>query len=241
MTKFILKFFLLFPFLAIGQYHFEKFKSPKHRTSIEIKLTENGNDYRFQKEIPSFFNDNSSLKIAVLGNTVDFGKTEINISTNLKSKKYIEEIPIQGIENLYIADFNGDGQKDFKIVGYFMGCGLASQRVRIIYFFQQNKKQFIKVSFDDFIGENAIERDLDGDGNFEIITKTLQHHKNHNYWLFNLYNFENNKMVCVNGKMKYPIMVAYLFKDNYKITTKLSYKEVKKYEIKQPDSLKISN
>jgi hypothetical protein len=91
------------------------------------------------------------------------------------------------------------------------------------------------------MGENMTERDLNGDGNFEIITMTIQNHKSHNYWLFNLYNFVNGNLVCVNDKMNYPIMVQYLFKDNYKVTTKLTRKEMKKYELKKPEELLVDN
>jgi hypothetical protein len=161
------------------------------------------------------------------------------VKTNLKSKKYFEQIPAQGTDGFYIADFNGDGKKDFKIVCFYMGSGLASMNVRVIYFFQKENNEFTKISFDDKMDGNRIERDLNGDGNFEIIIMTLQEHKKHNYWLFNVYNFVNNKLICVNNKTNYPIMIQYLFRDNYKVTTKITRNDMQKYEIKKPEEIQI--
>lgn len=240
MLKFLKYIIFFFPFLIFGQYPFEKYKKPKS-SSLEFKMIEENNVLKYSKDVKSFFNDKSNLEVTINGNTEDLRKTYIEVKTKSKSKKYFEEIPAQGTDGFYIADFNGDGKNDFKIVCYYMGCGLASLNVRVIYFFQKENKEFTKLSYDDKIGENLTERDLDNDGNFEIITMTLQNHKNHNYWLFNLYNFSNANLICVNNKMNYPIMVQYLFKDNYKVTKKLTKKEMKKYELKKPEELLIEN
>jgi len=240
MTNFLKYIFLFFPIIVFGQYPFEKFKSPKS-SSLEFKMTEKENALNYSKVIKSFFNDNSDLEVTINGNTENSKETYVEVKSTSKSRKYFEEIPAQGTDGFFIADFNGDGKKDFKIVCYYMGSGLASLNVRVIYFFQKTNKEFTKISFDDKIGENMTERDLNGDGNFEIITMTLQNHKNHNYWLFNLYNFVNGNLVCVNNKMNYPIMVQYLYKDNYNVTKKLTRKEMKKYEFKKPEELLIEN
>lgn len=240
MTNFIKYIFFFFPFFVFGQYSFEKLNKPRS-FSLEFKMTEKDDVQEYSKVIKSFFNDKSDLEVVINGNTKDSRKTYIEVKTKSNFRKYFEEIPFQGTDGFSIADFNGDGKKDFKIVCYYMGSGLASLNVRVIYFFQKESKEFTKISFDDKIRENMTERDFDGDGNFEIITMTLQNHKNHNYWLFNLYNFLNGDLVCVNNKMNYPIMVQYLFKDNYKLTTKFGRKEMKKYELKKPIGLLIDN
>jgi hypothetical protein len=240
MTK-ILKYTLfIFPTLTFGQYPFEKFKSPEYK-SLEFKMTEKENVLEYTKIATSFFIDKSDLEVSINGN-YENSKTNIQVKTERNSKKYFEEIPTQGTDGLYIADFNGDGKKDFKIICFYMGCGLAGLNVRVIYFFQKENKEFTKISFDDkMYGNNRIERDLNGDGKFEIITMTIQYHKNHSYWLFNLYNFNNGNLVCVNNKMNYPIMVQYLFKENYNVTRKLTRKEMKKYELFKPEELLIEN
>ena len=238
MKNFLKYIFLFFPNIVFGQYPFEKFKSPKS-SFLDFKITEKDNVLNYSRNIKSFFKDNSDLAITINGNNENSKETYVEVKSQLKNRKYFEEIPAHGIDGIFTADFNGDGKKDFKIVCYYMGSGLASLNVRVIYFFQKNNKEFTKISFDDKIGRNMIERDLNDDGNFEIITMTLQNHNNHNYWLFNLYNFMNENLVCVNNKMNYPIMVQYLHRDNYKVTKKLTRKEMKKYELKQPEELLI--
>ena len=200
-------------------------------------MIEKQNVLEYSKNITSFFKDKSDLEVTVNGNVENPKETYIQVKTNLKSKKYFEQIPAQGTDGFYIADFNGDGKNDFKIVCFYMGSGLALMNVRVIYFFQKENNEFTKVSFDDKMDGNRIERDLNGDGNFEIITMTLQEHKNHNYWLFNVYNFVNDKLICVNNKTNYPIMIQYLFRDNYKVTTKITRKDMQKYEIKKPEEI----
>ena len=227
---------LLLPIFAFGQYPFEKYQSPKY-TSLEFKMTQKENVLEYSKTIESFFNDKSELEVTINGNTENSKDTYIEIKTKSKSKKYFEEIPAQGTDGFYIADFNGDGKKDFKIVCFYMGSGLASLNVRVLYFFQNENQSFTKISFDDKMDENRLERDINGDGNFEIITMTLQEHKNHNYWLFNVYNFINNDLICVNVQRNYPIMIQYLFRDNFKETTNISRDEIKEYGLRKPKQM----
>ena len=233
-----LNFILLLPFISFSQYPFEKFKAPKYN-SLEFKMTEKEDNLNYSKIVTSFFTDKSNLEVNINGNTQNYGKTFITVKTKTENKQFFEEIPTHGIDGFYVADFNGDEKKDFKIVCFYMGSGLAALNVRVIYFFQKENKKFTKISFDDKMEGNRLERDLDGDGNFEIITMQLQGHKNHNYWLFNIYNFENNNLICVNEKFNYPIMVQFLFRENYKITSKLSRKEMKKYALIKPDKILI--
>ena len=55
--------------------------------------------------------------------------------------------------------------------------------------------------------KNKLERDFDGDGNYEIIVQSFQSYGYHNYFLFNLYNYKDGQLVNVNNKTNYPIMV----------------------------------
>jgi hypothetical protein len=238
MSKILAYFIFLIPTLISGQYPFEKFKTLSYK-SVDFKMKESNNSLEYSCAINSFFNDKSDLEIILKGDINKFNETHLQIRTNRNSKKYIEEIPTQGTNGLYIADFNGDGLEDLKIVCCYMGCGLASLNVRVIYFFQKKDKEFTKISFDDKMDENRLERDINNDGIFEIITMTLQGHKAHNYWLFNVYNYKNDNLVCVNDKINYPIMTQLLFRDNFKITTKISRQIMKKYELKTPEEIHI--
>ena len=238
MSKILAYCIFLIPTLIFGQYPFEKFKTTSYK-SLDFKMKESNNSLEYSCTINSFFNDKSDLEILLKGEINKFNETQLQIKTNHNCKKYIEEIPVQGTNVLYIADINGDGLDDVKIVCFYMGSGLASLNVRVIYFFQKKDKEFIKISFDDKMDENRLERDINNDGNFEIITMTLQRHKNHNYWLFNVYNYENNDFVCINREINYPIMTQLLFHDNFKITTKISRQIMKKYGLKTPKEIHI--
>lgn len=119
-----------------------------------------------------------------------------------------------------VADFNGDGLDDMKFVVSYHGCGLAAMYHHVYYLMQRRDGTFYKVSFDDMFFEdmNRTERDMDGDGNFEVITLALQYYNEHNYWTFNIYNIAENENGLENRSKKfgYPIMVQYLFRQNFR-------------------------
>lgn len=238
MLKIITYFLFLIPAVIFGQYPFEKYKSPSF-IAAEFKTKENENTLEYSSKIRSFFNDKTDLNILVYGNLMDSKGTYLQIGTNQNSKKYYEEINPNGIEGLFIADFNGDGMKDVKIVSYYMGSGLASMNVRVFYFFQKQNKEFTKISFDDKMDSNRLERDINGDGNFEIVTQTLKEYSSHSYWVFNVYNFKNDNLVCVNSKMNYPIMIQFLYHENFKISKKISRLQMKRYQFETPDGILI--
>ena len=225
--------FLTFTLTVKGQYSFEKFPAVKYR-SYDWKIAESESHVKHSLLLPEFFSNGKSLSIKLTyfldqpkDSEIHFGESE---------KKYYEDIPFTpiGLDSLRVADFNGDGLNDLKISSYYMGNGLASLNIRIIYFFQKKDNQFVQISFDDKMGDNRSERDFDNDGNFEIITMTLQGHKDHNYWLFNIYNFQEDKLVNVNSKASYPIMVQFLHRETFEITKNLTRREMKKYEMVLP-------
>lgn len=141
-------------------------------------------------------------------------------------------------QTAYVADYNGDSLNDIKIIIPGNGCcGAYNFYLRVIYLFQKKDGTFIKISFTDLmmLYKPRIERDIDSDGNFEIITQTFQHYGKHNYWLFNIYNFDGEKLVNVNSKHNYPIAIQLLYKDNYQPTKRISSEKLKKLESKLPD------
>ena len=223
-------------FSSRAQYDFEKFPAIKYKT-YDWKTIELENKVNHILLIPEFFKNRKTLNIDLTYFIEPAKNSEIKVwGFSSKIVTFQEDIPFTpiGLDSLRIADINGDGLKDLKISSYYMGNGLASLNIRIVYLFQQIDGNFLKTSYDDKMGDNRVERDFDNDRNFEIITMTLQNHKNHNYWLFNIYNFLYGKLVNVNSKANYPIMVQFLEKETFKTTTNLSRKEMKKYEIPFP-------
>ena len=142
-------------------------------------------------------------------------------------------------DTVYCADINGDSLLDFKILCNYGGCGIASLNTRVIYLFQQKNNTFKKVSYLDMAPERGFERDFDGDGNYEILTMSLDSYQDHSYWTYNLYNYKDGKFVCVNDKFNYPIMIQYLFRQNYAITDKISKEKMKAFAKKTPEYFDI--
>ena len=134
-----------------------------------------------------------------------------------------------------IADINGDKLQDIKLVVPYMSNGLGLN-TRVIYLFQQTNKSFTKISFDDkMFGQNRQERDFNNDGNYEIITMTLISYQNHSYWAYNLFDYKNNNFISVNNKYDYPILIQFLYKDNFKITNKMSRQKMKEFAQTKPE------
>lgn len=225
-----------------GQYPFEKYKALKYKSYYNWKTTDSTkSEKRVQSSItiPGFY-DNGDLMTIQLTSFTDhwWNNSIIQIFRNNTLIQKIDEdmsfVPI-GIDTLRIADINGDGLMDIKLISAYMGNGTASLNVRVIYLFQRPNHNFIKISFNDKMNNNRPERDFDGDGNYEIITMNLLGYENHSYWLFNLFNFKNDELVCTNTKYNYPIMIQYLYRDNYEITNKISREKMKGFSLTLPD------
>ncbi|RZK11175.1 MAG: hypothetical protein EOO46_07675 [Flavobacterium sp.] len=221
-------FLFINAFYANAQYDFEKYPSIEYK-DYDWETVKSDDGVTHKVIVPDFYINSESLILKINYYTEEAKDSEIYIS-GIKYKEDIPYTPI-GLSSLRIADVNGDGLKDIKIISYYMGNGLASLNVKVIYFFQQANGGFIKIAYEDKMGDNRLERDFDGDGNFEIITMKIQGHKNHNYWLFNIYNFVNGKIENVNSKENYPIMVQILNRETFKITSKLSRQEMKQYQV----------
>ena len=165
-----------------------------------------------------------------------------------KGKQFIQRLnlkkgfnPMDFSEPMRVADINGDSLNDLKLVTWYHGCGLASMNVNVLYLFQQPGNKFAKVEFlDKTDPDNTSERDMDGDGNYEIITMDLKSYKTHNYWVFNIYNFKNNELVNGNEKFDYPVMVQYLFRQNFK-PAKFNKNIRNKYSLKHPPEYDVSS
>jgi hypothetical protein len=227
------QFFLIFISLSVNaQFPFEKFKAVKYDT-YEWETHESKYSVSHNLSIPDFYKKGGDMSIKILCFMKDKRKSEISIYGLAKREKlYLDDIPFTsiGLDSLRVTDINGDGLKDIKITSYYMGCGLASLNARILYLFQKKNGKFTHISFDDMIGSNYIERDFDGDSNFEILTMNLEWHREHSYWIFNIYNLKNDKLVNVNYKANYPIMIQYLYRDNFKITKNLTRQQMKNFE-----------
>ncbi|SHI01570.1 hypothetical protein SAMN04488109_6795 [Chryseolinea serpens] len=233
---FLMFVLLLFSYEIQAQYPFEKFPA------ILYKEFEDWKEYdRLEKEqrihftltIPDFYTNHDTVTIQLTGFQDQMDTSLIRVFRNKNLIGKIKE-PMFFISTnvkdhpVSVADINGDSLDDIKLVIPYMGNGIASLNVRVIYFFQKTDGSFDKISFLDKM--DGPERDFNADNNFEIITMTLDQYESHSYWTFNIYNFENGTLVNQNQKYGYPIMIQFLYRDNYAVTNKISAEKMKSFE-----------
>jgi hypothetical protein len=235
-----MKYFLILvlfslAFICRAQYPFEKYPAIKYRAYEGWTLsnidTNSINVSISSIIIPNFYGK-ENLKIKMLVNDQDTSYILLYKGEKL-FQKIFADVPYKP-KSIRVADINGDGLQDIKLVTPHMGStGLASMNMDIIYLFQKPNGKFTFISYTDMVDMNRAERDIDGDGNYEIITMYLQDYETHNYWVFNLYNYKNGKLVNVNEKFDYPIMVQFLYRENYK-PANFGKAIRKKYSLKEP-------
>jgi hypothetical protein len=209
-------------YAGFGQYPFEQFPVPKSRRFSDWKqydLMETKGRFHVTIALPLFFDNKDTLTIQ-LSNYKSSADGVVRLFRN-SNLVYMEKEPMfffhASSENVAAVDVNGDGLTDVKLLVSFAGTGsVASLSYRIIYIIQKPSGKFEKISFSDKVLTNKVDRDFNQDGKLEIVTMELNEVDDHNYWTFNVYNFDRDSLVCVNEKFGYPIMFQYLFKPNYK-------------------------
>lgn len=221
---------------SFGQYPFEKFTAIKYKEYKNWKEKTEGKSQGnsiYSLTIPKFFNNKDSFTIIL---TPRFDSTVVSIYRNNKQiQTFFEPIGFNPIEPLRLADFNNDNLADLKLIFPYMGNGIAALNVRVVYLLQHKDNTFSKLSYFDKMSENRKERDFNKDGNFEIITMTLMSYQDHNFWLFNLFNIKNFDLVSVNDKSNYPILIQFLYRNNYKVTNKMSRQKMKEFAQEKPE------
>lgn len=231
---------------CFAQYPFEKFPALKstayHWASSASPKTEDHYVIFGTVTAPAFFKDG--------GLTIKAAYNEQNEKSYLllyKGKKLLQKLeqksisisPMNMPETALVADVNGDGLADVKFLIPSMGNGLAAEIRTVVHLFQEANGHFRQLSYSSYSDDHCKdERDMNGDGNYELIAKTLQSYKSHNYWLFNIYSYRNGALVNVNDQSGYPIMVQYMNKDNY-APAKMEEAVLKKYTRKLPDDYEV--
>lgn len=241
MNKTILLIISLIYSASYGQYPFEKYNQPKYDEFDQwdhCDAAESKQRIDHTLVIDNFF-EGEALTIQLTSFTENVWEdSQITLwRGGTQIQKFCEDmlfIPINSNEPVRMADLNGDGLKDLKLVVSYMGNGLASLNVRVIYLMQEKGKAFSKISFTDKMDVNRPERDFDNDGIFEIVTMKLNGHEGHSYWAFNIFEFSDSGLRNCNHKDDYPIMVQYLYRDNFEITDKLDRSEMKSYALTLP-------
>jgi hypothetical protein len=234
---------ILLTWTTKAQFPFEKYPAISYKNFNDWKFynrSEKENKFHHTLTIPNFYNDHDTITILLTSFTNNWDSSYIRIFKNKKQiQKFFEPMgfaPSNMFEPVRVADINGDGLSDLKLIVSYNGSGLACLNVRVIYLFQKSGGEFVKISFDDMMYENRREeRDFDGDKNFEIITMNLRYYRDHSYWLFNLYNFDSDHLLNVNWKDNYPIMTQFLLRDNFEITNRISREKMKEFSLALPE------
>lgn len=242
MTKLLkLIFFLIGTSNAFAQYPFEKYKALPYKTYNDWETTLNPKDSLPMLRtihLADFDAIKSTFKIVQELKLTEPDSIEYSELTLFKNGEKLEEFVVdtRTISNplpVLVADVNGDGLNDIKIIFPNYGCGAFNYYCETVYLFQKKDGNFKAIIYTDLFEEfeNRPERDLNNDGNFEIITQTFQNFGKHNYWLFNLYNYKDGQLKNVNSIANYPIMIPL---NSFEISKKISRKTMKRYAIKSP-------
>lgn len=230
--KYLVLIFLLITGLnSFAQYPFEKYPKPNYKV-IPFKVLVQ-NDSQFVAKSVAY------KQYAVMLNSKD-DMAEVSLyHRNKIIKKFKVELGLLWIAlpsdfALYAADIDGNGLVDFKLKTHNNGSGLAGSLMHKLFLFNKSYNKFSGVHYIDF--SDSDERDLNNDGRYEIITQHYLQHtlSNQAYWVFDLFNFSNGKLVNVSAANNYPILVQFLYRDNYKITSHFTRRQMRKFSIKAP-------
>lgn len=233
-------FLSLFTLIAKAQYPFEKFKAINYKEYKGWETILNPKDSlpMIREIVISDFNKKASLKIKQelklsLPDSIEYSKLEIYINNKIIKEFEVGTRSISEPLPVFMGDINGDGLNDLKIIFPNYGCGAYNYYCQTVLLFQNKNGTFNDIIYTDIFEEfeNKPERDFNHDGKFEIITQTFQSFGKHNYWLFNLYNYRNGKLVNVNNLADYPIMIPL---ESHSVSKKISRKKMKEFEIKSP-------
>ncbi len=140
--------------------------------------------------------------------------------------------------DVWEADLNGDGLKDFVIYASHMGNGIPPDNGIIL--FQTASGAFRRLDFETYGFDPADFTDLDRDGRPEIIISSLyQDNGNdgrlHSFWVYAAYGVENYSLKRMDfGKAGFPSFIWFTEKPNSQETTKLSESQKKTYYASLP-------
>lgn len=241
MKSLTLLFLLSVCWNTFAQYPFEKYPALRLKSYYNWKVSDGEKIVDNTSTIPDFFANGDELTIQLTSDKSNWSEnSRIRIFQNKKLiSNFSEDIAFNptALDSLRIGDFNNDGLQDIKIVYPYMSNGLGLS-CRVIYLLQKPDHSFGRISFDDMMdfGNDRRERDFDNDWKYEVITMGLKSYKGHSYWMFNLYDIAGYKIVNVNRKADYPIMIQFLNKETFEITKNLTRQKMKAFAMKHPQS-----
>ena len=231
----LLPLLALLPFQPAAQYPFERYPAVQYQSSGPWQLAKPG-------AVPLRVTATTALRAGtqaynprVFNGRIPSDTFYVALSTAGVTKQFLEPwylLPESLTQPVRVADINGDGRMDIKLVVNAVGGGAVRGLVRLVYLFGQPGGGFDKVSFLSF--HDGPERDFDGDGNYEMLVRELVSYRGHSYWSFNIFHYSDGKFVNVSPRYGYPVLIQFLNKPNYQVTTKITPREARQFLLKQP-------
>ena len=132
--------------------------------------------------------------------------TDSGIDFLLKEGKYvlvsdnIKEAPTP--YSVYRADLDGNGLKDFIIFNWYGGCGIAMNSFRVDIFLKKKTGGYREISYDTLSSGLEDFVDMNKNCKYEVIITDIYSGQKHTYFSYDIYEFENYKLVNADKKFK---------------------------------------
>ncbi len=131
---------------------------------------------------------------------------------------------------VYQVDLNKDDLKDFIVFSSSRGCGLSAAVVTVNIFLKRSDGSYQGISYETMNAGLEDFLDLDNDDKYEVIKTDLYRGDKHNYWVYNIYEIKDYKLINANADYQdFPKFIWYTYKPNDKDTGHLTQKEKDAY------------
>jgi hypothetical protein len=127
---------------------------------------------------------------------------------------------------VYWADLDKNGLNDFIVFYSYRTMGYSFMCEAVEIFLKKKEGGYQKISYDgtSFGLEDFV--DLDNDGKNEVIITDTYSGDKHTYFVYNIYEFKNYKLLNANAKFKgFPKFIWFTYNANDKDTTHLTKQE----------------
>jgi hypothetical protein len=157
----------------------------------------------------------------------------VRIGGQIRLERDLSSIAIPA---LHRVDLDKNGQDDYIAISWGGGAGLGALVQLVDLFLGRNDGQFDVVSFESFAGGLEDFVDLDGDGRYEVLVTAVYWGKQHNYFVYCVYQIKDGQLVNANARFKgFPKFVWYTHKRNDQDTAHLTPAERNQF-VKEMDS-----
>jgi hypothetical protein len=231
----LLPLLALLPFQPAAQYPFERYPAVQYQSAGGWQPGEPAAAPPRVTATAAVRAGSQSYRLRVFNKRIPSDTFYVALTAAGVTKQFLEPwylLPESLTQPVRVADINGDGLHDLKLVVNAVGGGAVRGLVRLVYLFGQPAGGFDKVSFLSF--HDGPERDFDGDGNHEMIVRELVSYRGHSYWSFNVFQYTGGRLVNVSPRYGYPVLVQFLNKPNYQATTQITPREARQFLLKQP-------